>query len=117
MGQIMYLKLTLAILVFSLVGCASTSKTTNKVQLKESAVRTLLDGTWIVKQTENTPIRKGLPRSKYYEYYSALHAHSIGCKSYSQIQLKVGKNEKAYKCVVNGTYLTEKSLAVGTAWQ
>lgn len=113
----MYLKLTLSILIISLFGCSSTPKTTNKTQLKDSAVRTLLDGTFIVRQTKNTPVRKGLPPSKYYEYYSALHAHSIGCKSYSQIELKVGENEKAYKCVANGTYLTEKSLAIGYPWQ
>ena len=116
----MYLKLSLAVFVFSLVGCSASStdvKTMNKTQLKQSSVRTLLDGTWIVGQTKNTPVRKGLPRSKYYEYYSALHARSIGCKSYSQIDLKVGEKEKAYKCVVDGTYLTEKTLALGLPWQ
>jgi len=112
----MYSKLTLAILVFTLIGCSNTPKSTKKVQiLKDSTVRTLLDGTWIIRKTENTP--KRIPSSKYYNYYSALHAHTIGCKSYSQIELKVGENEKAYKCVANGQYLTEKTLAIGAPWQ
>jgi len=113
----MYLKLTLPIVILTLVGCSTTSNSTKNLQSPNNAVVHLYDGTWIVRQTKETPVRKGLLRSKYYEYYSGLHARSIGCKSYSQIKIKVKANEKAYKCVVNGTYLTEKSVAIGTPWQ
>ena len=71
-------KLLLPLLVIFQVGC-----TTNKPNLKDSAVRTLFDGTFIVRKTENTPIKTNLMSSKYYQYYSGLHADSIGCKSYS----------------------------------
>lgn len=107
-------KLLLPLLVIFQVAC---SNTTNKTNLKESAVRTLLDGTFIVRKTKKTPIKANQMNSKYYQYYSGLHADSIGCKSYSEIKLKVGKNEKAYKCMVNGQYLTSKSVAIGTPWQ
>ncbi len=113
----MLLKITLPILLLTLIGCSSTSSSIKKNKQHDSAVRNLLDGTWIVSKTDKTPIRKGLPSSKYYDYYSALHAHSIGCKSYSQVDIKTEKNEKAYKCMVNGTYVTEKLMAVGYEWQ
>ena len=107
-------KLLLPLLVIFQIGCSTT---TNKTNVKESAVRTLLDGTFIVRKTENTPIKVYQMNSKYYQYYSGLHADSIWCKSYSEIMLKVGKNEKAYKCMVNGQYLTSNSVAIGTPWQ
>jgi len=113
----MILKLTLAILLASLVGCSSAPQSNKKSQYRDTAIRTLLDGTWIVRQTKYTPIRKGLLRSKYYEYYSGLHAQSIGCKSYSKVDIKVKENEKAYKCVINGTYQTRNSVAIGTPWE
>lgn len=116
----MNFKLFLSLLfsVLFLNGCTNNTNTLVKVSnQKESATRTLFDGTWIVKQTANTPIRSNLMKSRYFQYYSGLHANSIGCKSYSQIEMKVAKNEKAYKCVVNGKFLTKDSLAIGTPWQ
>ncbi len=111
-------KLTSIAVVVLLAGCSNiNTKTTKKTNLKDSAVKTLLDGTWIVRQTDNTPIRSDLMKDKYFQYYSGLHANSIGCKSYSQVSMKIAKNEKAYKCVANGTYLTKDSLAIGTPWQ
>lgn len=107
-------KLLLPLLVLFQAGCSTT---TAKSNLKESAVRTLLDGTFIVRKTANTPVKANLMNAKYYQYYSGLHADSIGCKSYSQVKIKVNKNEQAYKCMVNGIYLTQNSLAIGTPWK
>ena len=112
----------LPLLLIFQVACSNTAhdvshNQANKNILKESAVKTLLDGTFIVRKTDNTPQTVSLMNDKYFQYYSGLHANSIGCKSYSQVQLKLNKNEKAYKCMVNGTYLTKNSIAIGTPWR
>lgn len=109
-------KLLLSVFIVFQIGCTSAPKI-KSTPLKESAVRTLLDGTFIVRKTKNTPLRNNLQNEKFYQYYSGLHANSIGCKSYSESNLKVANNEKAYKCVVNGKYLTQNSIALGTPWQ
>lgn len=110
-------KLILPLIALFLFGCGSANNATNRSYFNQSAVITMLDGTFIVRKTNSTPVKSNLDDAKYFQYYSGLHADSIGCKSYSEIDLSLNENQKAYKCKANGNYLTEKSVALGTPWQ
>lgn len=100
-------KLILPLIVIFQVGCTSTSSKNISTQ-KESSLRTLHNGTFIIGTTPDTPLQNGKIPANFYHDHSGRYANSIGCQSYSELKIVVNANEKAYICTTGGKRVLQR---------